>query len=299
VRPSAGLLLVSSVNANVLAVTPSPDWSANQFVYTAGTQTNTYYVRFTSGAAEGRIYAVTANDSNSVSLNLGSDTLAGVTANDSLSIEPYWTLGTIFPNGNGVNISATTGNRNTEVLAPDRTSSGINLSSAATYFFNSGAWKQFGVGGIHNDDIVQPNSSLVVRHNVSTSTSARVAGVVVASKLTFALRTQTTDRQDNAIGLIRPVALSLNNSGLIASGAFQASPLPGNRTDELLVFDNSVASRNKSAAAVYYYWTNAWRQVGLGSTDVGASPVLVPGGGFIIRKATNGVSPVWTNAPNY
>ncbi|MGZ4963085.1 MAG: TIGR02597 family protein, partial [Limisphaerales bacterium] len=82
-------------------------------------------------------------------------------------------------------------------------------------------------------------------------------------------------------------------------GAFNASPLPGSRTDELLTFDNTVANRNKSASAVYYYWSGAWRQVGAGANNVGSNAVLGAGTGVIIRKATNSSTVVWTNAPNY
>ena len=211
----------------------------------------------------------------------------------------YWTLGTVFPNGTGVNASPTAGNRNTEILTPDQTSSGINLSATKVYFFNAGIWKQVGQGPAnHNDDTIQPNSYIVVRHNVATNTTVFAAGVVVSTKLAVTLRTQFDVRQDNAVGLIRPLAVSLDASGLISSGAFQTSPVPGSRTDELLTFDNTLASRNKSASAVYYYWNNAWREVGLGSADVGAN-LLQPGTGFLIRKATNSATAVWTNAPNW
>lgn len=298
VRPSAASLLVQSVNANVVTVTPSPGWTANQFVYASGTQSNTYYARFTSGAAEGRIYPIMANDTASVTLNLGDDDLSAVAPDDSISIEPYWTFGTVFPNGNGVNVSPTVGNRNTEVIVPDLTSAGINLSAAKIYFFNAGIWKQLNFSGNHNDDVLQPNSFVIVRHNVATNTTLVAAGVVVSSELAIPLRVQTGTSQDNSIGLPRPLAVSLDASGLISSGAFQSSPLPGTRTDELLTFDNNAVMRNKSASAVYYYWSNAWREVGFGNADVGAN-LLAPGTGFIIRKATNGVTPVWTNSPGF
>jgi uncharacterized protein (TIGR02597 family) len=256
-------------------------------------------VRFTSGAAEGRIYPITANDSASVTLNLGADDLSAVAADDSVSIEPYLTLGTIFPNGTGVNVSPTSGNRNTEVLTPDQTSSGMNLSATKVYFFNAGIWKQVGQGGAnHNDDVIQPNSYVIVRHNVATNTTVFAAGVVVSSKLIIPLRAQTDVRQDNSVALIRPLGVSLNDSGLISSGAFQTSPSPGSRSDELLLFDNTVAVRNKSASAVYYYWSSAWREVGFGTTDVGTN-LLQPGCGFIIRKATNNATAVWTNSPTW
>lgn len=299
VRPSAAALLVQSVDGNVVTVTPSPGWTANQFVYASGTQSNTYYARFTSGAVEGRIYPITANDATSVTLNLGSDDLSAVAADDSISIEPYWTLNTMFRNGTGVNISPTAGNRNTEILTPDLTSSGSNLSATKVYFFNSGIWKQVGQGTAnHNDDIIPANSFVIARHNVSTNTVVTTAGVVVASKLSIPLRTQIGVMQDNSIALARPMAVSLDASGLIISGAFQSSPVPGSRTDELLAFDNNSVAHNKSASAIFYYWSSAWRQVGLGTNDVGTN-VLAPGTGFIIRKATNNATAIWTNAPNW
>jgi uncharacterized protein (TIGR02597 family) len=86
---------------------------------------------------------------------------------------------------------------------------------------------------------------------------------------------------------------------LISSGAFVTSSLPGVHADELLSFDNSVAQRNKSSSAVYYYWSGAWRRLGFGTTNVGADQVFMPGGGIIVRKGTNSASPRWMNAPNY
>lgn len=299
VRPSASSLLVASVSGNVVNVTPAPGWTSNQFVYAAGTQSNTFYARFTSGAAQGRIYPISANDTAAITLNIGTDDLSVVAADDSITIEPYWSLGTVFPSGTGVNTSPTIGNRNTEILTPDLTSSGINLSATKVYFFNAGIWKQVGQGSANqNDNVIQPNSYIIVRHNVATNTTVFAAGVVVSANLALPLRSQVGVHQDNSIGLLRPMAVSLNASGLISSGAFQSSPVPGSRTDELLTFDNSVTSRNKSASAIYYYWQNAWRQVGFGSADVGAN-LLTPGTGFIIRKGTNNAAAVWTNAPNW
>jgi uncharacterized protein (TIGR02597 family) len=107
------------------------------------------------------------------------------------------------------------------------------------------------------------------------------------------------NKQDSFFGLARPVTVTLDDSGLISSGAFAPSPLPGSRTDELLTFDNTSVAKNKSSSAVYYYWNSAWRRVGAGTTIVGSTPVFVPGSGVIIRKGTNIAAPIWTNAPNY
>src|SRR5205823_4490027 len=111
-------------------------------------------------------------------------------------------------------------------------------------------------------------------------------GSVIVSKIAIplALPTGATNKQDNMLGLARSVTVSLDDSQLVSSGAFAASPLPGSRTDELLIFDNSTAAKNKSSAAIYFYWSNAWRRVGAGTTVVGADQVFIPGTGVIVRK---------------
>ncbi|MDB6056877.1 MAG: hypothetical protein JWO95_721 [Verrucomicrobiales bacterium] len=294
-RVPTTLVAIDSVSANVLSIGGAPGWAANQFVH-AGGQTNTYYARFESGAAEGRIYAIAANDAASLTLDLGNDSLASVAHNDLLAIEPAWTLGSAFPNGSGVNVSPTAGNRSTELLFQNLSGAGINLSSAKIYFFNGGIWKLIGDGGTdHGDDIFEPNSHFIVRQNVSTNTTMTELGIVIASRVAVSLRASATDRQDNFVALTRPFSVSLDDSGLISSGAFASSPLPGNRVDELLQFDNTATTKNKSAAGVYYYWSGAWRQVGAGSSNVGPVQAFTPGAGVIIRKGTNASGTVWTN----
>jgi uncharacterized protein (TIGR02597 family) len=291
---------VSSASGNIITVNGSPNWTMNQFVYSAGVQTNSYFVRFTTGAAAGKIYTITTNGANTLTLSLGTDSLNSVTTGDSLTIEAYWTPATLFPNGAGIFASPTPGNRYTEVLLPDTTTPGINLSATKVLYFNASVWKQVGQGSTsHNNDVLIPTSFFIVRHNVATNSTLTVLGSVVATNIAIPLQVSPSTQQDNFIGLPRPVTISLSNSGLITSGAFSASPLPGNRTDELQVFDNTAAQKNKSSSAIYYYWSNAWRRVGAGSTDVGTDQVFIPGAGIVIRKATNSSSATWTNSPTW
>lgn len=303
VRPAISAPTVVSYSDNVLTLTlaSGESWTSNQFVYVQGSQSNNYYARFASGALNGAMFPIIANDTNTLTLNLNGDTLAGVVANDLIYVEPYWTLNSIFPGGAGVNISPTAGNRNTEILIPDLTSAGINLSAATIYYFHAGLWNEVGQGSIdHGDDIIQPNTYFVVRHNVSTNTTLYACGNAIASDISIPLNipADSSSKQDNYIGLMRPVTLSLDASQLISSGAFVPSIIPGNRLDELLVFDNTVVGKNKSSSAIYYYWNNAWRKVGAGSSVVGSDNVFMPGTGVILRKGTNAPA-VWTNNPSY
>jgi len=299
-RPAAVSMIISSVSVNTISVSGSPNWLTNQFVYAAAVQTNTYYARFASGALEGHLYPISANGNNTVTLDLGTDSLATAVSGDAILIEPYWTLATVFPNGKGVNISPTLGNRNSEVLIPDLVNAGINLSSSKIYFFHNGLWKIVGQGNTdHGTDILQPNAHFIIRHNVATNTTLIALGNVVGEKMAVPLRAYAGNRQDNTIGLARPVTLSLDASQLVSGGGFASSPLPGTRTDELIVFDNVAVQHNKSAAAIYYYWSGGWRRVGAGATLVGTDPVFAPGVGVIIRKNTNNAASLWINSPGY
>lgn len=300
--------LVSSTNSgNVIQVQGTPGWTTNQFVYSSGVQSNTYFVRFKSGVLEGQQFDIAANGTNSLTVNLAGGSLSGVLANDQISIVPHWTFGTVFVNGNGIH-PTTTLSRKTEVFVPNNSGTGKNLSPIATYYYSSNttdgstAWLTTTTGtNNHNNDVIQPNSYLMIRHNVSTNSTFVSLGDVILTKVAVPLRGNLTNQQDNFIGLVRPLAVSLNDSGLISNGVFTMS-VGLTRKDELYVFDNTITGKNKSPVGTYYYLTNAgWRKtIGSSSIDYGTSNIFSPGVGFFIRKAANS-TPVsyWLNSPTY
>jgi uncharacterized protein (TIGR02597 family) len=112
-------------------------------------------------------------------------------------------------------------------------------------------------------------------------------------------------QRDNYVALVRPVAVTLDDSGLIASGAFSPSASPGTRIDELLVFDNTTNRQNKASSGTYYYFTNAtvqaWRKVGSGTTNQGSVAIFTPGTGVILRKSASGAGAetIWVNTKTY
>jgi uncharacterized protein (TIGR02597 family) len=125
------------------------------------------------------------------------------------------------------------------------------------------------------------------------------AGEVVRGKILNWLVVNSAGKRDNYLGLQRPTTITLAESGLVSSGAFQASPAPGERTDELFVFNNATARRNKSPSETYYYWNNAWRKIGSGAANFDAAAVFTPGKGFIIRKNTSPTPGAWSSTVNY
>jgi uncharacterized protein (TIGR02597 family) len=257
---------------------------------------------------EGNFYTITGNDATSVTVNLNGDSLSNVVVGTMVKIIPYWTLGTLFPGGQGVLTSPSIGSQPTQILLPDSLSQGIDLIPNQTFYYFNGAWRKVGsgLGTISwNDQILYPDLYFVVRNNTSVGTTFSPAGSVVTGKLAIQLATsnQGSLQQDNFVTFQRPVPVSLNNSGLIASKAILPSPGPfvGVLTDQVLVFaDSATPVIDRVPTATYYYYNSAWRKVGSGpAIDVGAD--LIPAAaGVIIRKGNGtGNTVTWSNLPNY
>lgn len=304
--------LVLSASANTITISNSPGWVPGQFIYSAGTQSNHYYAFIASGTNEGAYYPITNNTSSALNVELVPETLGGVAPGDRIKVIPYWTLGTAFPDGNGITPSASAGTRLTELLVPDLEDTGINPGSSAVYYFFTNAstrvWRKVSGGTTsRNDEILVPDSYLIIRHNTGSLTEVLSVGNVVMKKqrTPVAWNANGGTLRDNPIFLVRPASVSLNDSGLYQSGAFRASPSAGSRTDELLAISPTELGYNKGAASIYYYFTNAttsaWRMVGGGTADRGTNLVFQPGYGVIVRKGTNtsASSTIWVNSANY
>ena len=378
-RPAAYTGPIASISGNTLTLSTSTSFTANQYVYASGTQSNTYYaiigpmltsltgtVSVTNGSTavtgsgftpivagdelivnglaynvasvtsdaalvlsraftgatvtgqsasydhspkEGSYYTVTANGTNTLTVNLNGDSLSIVAANTSVSLIPYWTLGTAFPAANaGSSFIASTGtaprSRQTQILMSDLTSSGTNLSASAIYYYYNGIWCLSGADPTvsYNDTVLIPSTYFIAR-NSTTGTTFVPSGGVYMNRLTLLLDTQSSISQDNAVALPRPASATLNDLGLIGSGAFTSSTgtAPRNRGDSLLVYDNTASSTNKSASAIYYYYNNAWRLSGADATvDYGTTSIPY-GVGFTVRKApaANAITSFWQNTRNY
>ena len=303
-RPPEFVGAIQSVSGNTLTVAGSP-WTANQFVYAAGSQPKTYFALIGSNAKEGSYYTVTSNGTNTLTVDLEGEDISTVESGTQVLVVPYATLASVFP-ASDANVSFVPSpnqfNRQTQILIPNYNGTGINLSTSATYYFLNGAWRKFGRPATesYNDDAFVNNGYFVVR-NAGTATSLATPGNVLMKKTTVPLLTRTNTQQDNFVSVIRPVDVKLNDLGLISSGAFAASPNAFNRVDQLFVFDNSVTGLNKSASATYYYFNGAWRKFGQASTIDAGNDVIPAGSGFIIRKGATatGATVFWQNAPTY
>lgn len=288
----------------------------------------THYVKFNDGTAkEGSFYTITANTSNSVTIDLNGDSLTGTTTGNSLIIAKYWTLDTLFPpadattswtespagSGNWVQdghaVVKSNGSlafqRRTEILTPDISSTGINLAPSSKYYIDAGIWKKAGAGSTNYGAVaLYPENYFIFRHpaSVSRSTVFRSVGDVETASFSIPLSTLTTGSQDTFVALPRPVPVSLMQLNLWQSNAFLKSDgtLAFQRRDELLVFDNTSPALNKAASAKYYHNGTNWLKAGDGSV-IHDTDIVPAGSGFLIRKykTATGSTSFWKNIPAY
>jgi uncharacterized protein (TIGR02597 family) len=298
---------ISSVSGNVITFSGTP-FSVNQYVYNAGAnQHKTYFVLIgphaSSNPNEGRFYTITSNTTNTLTVNLNGDSISGVQSTTQALVIPYVTVGFLFPSSD-VNVSFIPSpnaiSRQTQLFLPNYSGSGINLASSVTYFYSGTTWHTTAdTGGDHTDDILIPDGYFTQR-NPGTATNLTSIGAVLTKKQTIPLLTSASHKSDNFVSMTRPIDVSLNNSGLIASGAFASSPNAIARTDELFVYNNAAIGINKASSATYFYSGGLWHTTADTSGDHGND--LIPAGtGFIIRKGTTGAGATqfWTNAPTY
>jgi uncharacterized protein (TIGR02597 family) len=329
-RPPEFTGAIQSAAGNIITVSGTPGWTSGQFVYAAGVQPKRFYALIGGGGAsnpkEGHIYFVTANGSNTLTVDTTADNLTGITANTQVLVIPYWTPATVFPAADA-NISFTptssSASYQTQIRVPNYSASGINLPYSPVYFYSNNVdgtssnvgWRVVGDNTTdHSDDPLLPDGYFVVRNtNGAPTRPLKGLGTVLSKKVAVPLVSSSSQNQDNAVSMIRPVDVALNATGLKdADGSFISSPPPlTSRTgeliikDQLLLFDNTQVALNKLPFATYYYLSESSRSPGwklLGDALVEHDTDLIPAGSaIVIRKArtASAQTKFWTNTPTY
>lgn len=283
-RPAVFNGVVASLSGANLTAEGSPGWTTDEWA-------GAYYAFARSGASAGDYGMIVGNTADTITFEESLDG-SGLAQGDSFSIHPFWTLGSLFPDGAGVHESPNHADRATEIFVPNAGDIGINLGAQATYYYYDGAFRQVGANltDTFDDAPLSPDTYFVLRNNISTSTTVTFTGEVVMGNLSLNLFATDLGDQDNIIGLQRPIEMTLDESGL------GAALEPG---DQLLVWDDSQAKKNRLLAdATIYTWDGAtWS----GGTSGGADEVFTPGRGVLVRRAATGdISEVdWLNNPNY
>lgn len=262
-----------------LQISGTPGWTPNQ--YATG-----YYVLISSGNREGLWAQVSANTTDTLSLtfyvgNLGSVSGDQVAVGDTVKIIPFWTLGTLLPDGQAPN--------STSVLLYDRSASGINRSASIIYTMYTGyGWYSGATNG--NGQIIYPDESFVIRVPAGQTLNLAVTGAVPMKKI-YTLFQNIAAGQDQDIRITTgcPVPVSL--------GSFLNNGAPSGG-DVVLIFDDTTQGINKSASFIATYYAGyGWYS---GATDM-SNYQIQPAQGIVYRKAAANSSSDVTNTfkPTY
>ena len=312
IRPPEFIGGIASASGSTITLVGNP-LSQSQFLY-GGAQHNHYYALIGpisgTGTKEGHTYLIIGNGTGTLTVDASNDdssNLSTIPANTQVQVIPYWTPATIFPASDAnVSFTPTTSPPTYKTLlqVPDYSAPTYNSPYATQYYFDgsSSSWHRInsrgGDGGVGDDDPLLPDGYFVV-HNGNKAPTRLLTnlGAVLLRKMSTPLATATNRTQDNPIGMVRPVDVALNATGLgPANGSFVAG-------DQLLVFNNAQAAFKKSPAAYFYDASvdnsGGWRLLGdtTATTDRGAD-IIPKGAGAVVRKAqtSDGHSAFWTNA---
>lgn len=254
----------------------------------------------------GRHFTITAHAANSVDILASALDLGSLGDDGLVSVIPLWTLSTLFPPGDQTTFHASGGplasERKSELLFFNNTTEGTNLAPSRRFFVTNSGW--FEVGSFTSADAVplEPGQAFIVRHPAGEAATEFVPNQqVYGGPVSLPVPVAQGVARDTMLALPRPVPVTLQNLDL-GPEVFEvsASTDAEDRKDELLVFDNATAQRNKSPSAVYFRIASGWvkNETGFPSSN---TEEIEPSAGLLLRKASGGSDATlhWVNTPRY
>ena len=283
-----------------------------------------HFMRVLTGELKGMYFSVLSNSVDSLTvedLGLGDLSEMGLAVGDEISVEKYWTLGSLFPKSSNFPESSDVFNpvallfQTRTLLDGEPSSAGINLPLGKSYLYHDGSqgpegWYEFGnhLDGLKNEKPLAPDNYVVIRNLTDSAVTLNVSGSVMdGSYATILTRIQEGERQDNYIGVTFPVNMSLNESGLATSPAFNKSSDVFNPMDLVFVLKDDEPGQNKPFGKSYLYHDGSqgpegWYEFGNHLDGLkGDVNVFQAGRGVVIRKAAIGGvgNGIWTASPPY
>ncbi len=138
------------------------------------------YLLVTSGTASGSWEQIASSASGSVTL---SSAITGFATGDAFLIRPFWTLGSLFPDGGGIPVSSDVFAPSALVLLNNPSATGINIPAAGIYLYHDGTQGPAGWynandinAGLQNEVVVNPEVSLTIRNQTGTACDVTIAG---------------------------------------------------------------------------------------------------------------------------
>ena len=300
-----------------------PNWSANQFVYVAGSQTDHYYLKFTSGELEGAWYDIKSNSTSDVEIEIGSAELAKIGVNDTFEIIPHWTLATLFPNGGGFTKSTGRSQLSGASLVYKYTSYdhsngllipiGTNKAYMKLYYYRGTAtdigWRCSSETGVLDatNDVVEPNSFFCVHQPENASAGVSFNGVIPMCATTieaFLTKDESGKFVDQDVYIVSPsatdISLSDLTTALIDGNVLKAS---GRAVAEYMyIYSNDATAKNRAASKLLFYRSNQGWKKATESGTVDADNDMIKAGSILLiaKKSQNAEVTIRSNfQPKY
>ncbi len=317
-RPDAHTGQITAVNPATVESEPTfritfagTPFTLNQFTSNAA---ETYYILICTGpldengqptaeSEEGAYATIVANDTNSITIEpseTGAFTTIANIVGQQAKIIPYWTLETLFPNGQG--IAQVSGpreiGRKSEVLFPalpnvlnpestEGVGVGLNLAAALRLTLRTGnppVWTVTAGSVPYVNQPLEPNSFLIVRNQTDGELSVSHFGPVNTQAIRIPVGTVKANvKQDNPVGFTLPIATKVKDLDLekVVDPVFSIR----SEFDEVLIFQNG-SGINRAPSVRLRLRSFGWE------TNAGAPAddfVVEPGDAIVIRKRPGAV----------
>ncbi len=298
--------------------------SGNTFTVLAGladgelsSESNPFYVHIVSGILDGWCFTVTSNMGDTITVNpTGASSLEdrGLAIGDSIRITPHWTLGTCFPNGDGIIGSSSVFNPESTLKLYSPETPGINFAPTKTYLYHDGSQGPEGwynndslSSGLQNDVVLSPGMFFILRNSRALATDFIHSGQVPTQRIGIVVgRFADGVSQDNILINPYPAPMMLGASGLhlLDEQVFEASSSVFNATDTLKLFVNP-SGINPPPDKTYLYHDGSQGPAGWYDNDQLGSGrqngvIIPPGGAMIVRKRAGSLgSAMWLPGLTY
>lgn len=266
---------VSATTATTISISGTPGWTANEWVPVDG---QPHCAVISSGTENGLRCVITGNTADQLTVTVTSPgDITQVANGDTIVIRKCWTLATVFADSDVGDDCV--------VLLYDSTEDKINQLSSISYVHFGGTWYLNESPFTVSDHVVlYPGESFLLRSGSTPISTLSVFGDVPTSKLRNSITRGGTTADDNHVGIMSPVPVSLGLSGL-----------PASNDDVLLVYDNDASGVNKLSFDSYVFFGGRWYQNYSPFNDVTDTYELEPGAGYIYRRASTApASEEWT-----
>lgn len=262
---------ITSVQPSALMVDDA-DWLPDSMA----DRTSPYFIKMTSGAAEGTILLISGNTSNSLTISLddpaaGAVNEIGISAGDSFMIHPCDTLLSLLgtPSEEGI-IGGTSIRQSDQVLINQK-------GNWVTYYYDTSLdrWTEVALGRPDATNIpIRPDIGLLYNRIGNTGFDLFITGMVPFTK-------NSSPVQSGGVSLITsgwPVTTTLSQ--------LELEKLPGWISNSTLKTSDRIMLMTPVGWKTFWHNGTSWREVALGAPDASAQPIHPESSVIVYRMGT-------------